>query len=160
MPQVTHSEFGFRAWRLVDSALPNVFKRGKYPGVFPPISVTLRLNTVLEPHSNRLFDANAIPDEVIFVEHRAALRHAADHAPFNMSKLTPRCPHSRRNQLKLPSDFEGCACDVSARVRDIIGNFRFRAQLQAKPKREAIDIISIERDAEGQLDGSTKQGEK
>ncbi len=124
MDQATQNRIVSFIWGIADDVLRDLFKRGKYPDVILPMCVLRRMDAVLEPTKRAVLDTKQMLDDARITEQRAALADAAGQAFYNTSRFTLRDLKSRGSHQQL----------------------RTLAEISA-------DILAIEKEAEGLLDG-------
>ena len=138
MDQATHNKIVSFIWGIADDVLRDLFKRGKYPDVILPMCVIRRMDAVLEPSKQQVLATKTMLDEARITEQRAALCDAAGQAFCNTSKFTLRDLKSRGSQQQLLADFEPQPLRTLEEI--------------------SADILAIEEEAEGLLDGLLKGG--
>ena len=141
MDQATHNRIVSFIWGIADDVLRDLFKRGKYPDVILPMFVIRRMDAVLEPTKQAVLDTKKMLDKSGITEQHAALADAAGQAFYNTSRFTLRDLKSRGSQQQLLADFEDYLNGFSPNVQDILDNFKFRNQLTALSKADAIGTL-------------------
>lgn len=127
-------------WNIADDVLRDVYSRGKYRDIILPMTVIRRLDAVLEPTKaavlarKRELDGLGLPAAA----QEQALDAAAGQAFHNASAFTLRQLLARPNPAAQRADFEHYLDGFSKDVRDIVGQFGFRAQL---PKLESTGTL-------------------
>ena len=71
-------------WGIADDVLRDVYVRGKYRDVILPMTVTRRLDAVLEPTKQSVLDMKTQLDASGITNQDAALRQAARQAFYNI----------------------------------------------------------------------------
>ena len=77
-------------WGIADDVLRNLYERGKYRDVIPPMTVLRRLDAVLECSKQAVLDMKTALAKAGVVEQDPALRQAAGQAFYNTSRFTMR----------------------------------------------------------------------
>jgi type I restriction enzyme M protein len=113
-------------WGIADDVLRDLYVRGKYRDVILPMTVLLRLDSLLEPTKQAVLAMKTSLDQAGIVHQDQALRQAAGQAFYNTSKFTLRDLKARASQQQLKADFEAYLDGFSPNVQDILDNFEFR----------------------------------
>ncbi len=179
MDQATHNKIVSFIWGIADDVLRDLFRRGKYPDVILPMCVIRRMDAVLEPTKKHVLEAKKMLDDAQITEQRAALCDTSGQAFYNTSKFTLRGLTSRGSHQQLLADFEDYLNGFSPISREVLPytpdawiniaatkvghevSFT-RHFYKPKPLRTlaeiSADILAIEMEAEGLLDGLLVQG--
>ncbi|MFZ4625619.1 MAG: type I restriction-modification system subunit M N-terminal domain-containing protein, partial [Rhodoferax sp.] len=123
MDPTTSNKIVSFVWGIADDVLRDLFKRGKYPDVILPMCVIRRMDAVLEPTKQAVFDTKKMLDTAGITEQKAVLCNTAGQAFYNTSRFTLRDLKSRGSQQQLLADFEDYLNGFSQNVQDIIENF-------------------------------------
>ena len=173
MDQATHNKIVSFIWGIADDVLRDLFKRGKYPDVILPMCVVRRMDAVLEPTKKNVLAAKQMLDEARITEQRAALCDAAGQAFYNTSKFTLRDAEQvplledggieafmRREVLPYTADawIKEDATKIGYEV-SFTRHF-YKPQPLRTLEEISADILAIEKEAEGLLDGLLKVGAK
>ena len=137
-------------WGIADDVLRDLYVRGKYRDVILPMTVLLRLDTILEPSKSKVLEMRDNLDRVGVVNQEAALRDAAGLPFYNTSKFSLKDLRNRGSQPQLKADFEDWLDGFSSDVQDILDNFEFRNQVPRLSKADALGAL-IEKFLDPQL---------
>ncbi len=90
MNQSVHNKLVSFIWSIADDCLRDVFVRGKYRDVILPMVVLRRLDALLEPTKQDVFDELAFQrDEAGFTDlDESGLKDASGYVFYNTSKWT------------------------------------------------------------------------
>ena len=113
-------------WGIADDVLRDVYVRGKYRDVILPMTVTRRLDAVLEPTRDAVLETKQKLDEAGIVNQDVPLRNASGQAFYNTSDIRLRDLTSRGRRQQLQADFEAYLDGFSPNVRDVLERFEFR----------------------------------
>ena len=116
-------------WGVADDYLRDLYVRGKYRDVILPMTVLRRLDAVLEPTKEKVLEEKKWLDEAGISEQAGVLEQAAGQAFYNTSPFQLRDLTSRATQQQLRDDFNAYLDGFSPNVRDILGKFEFRNQI-------------------------------
>ncbi len=128
-------------WGIADDVLRDLYVRGKYRDVILPMTVLRRLDAVLEPTKQSVFDMRTSLDRAKIVHQDQALRQAAVQGFYNTSKFTLRDLRARASQQQLKADFEAYLDGFSPNVQEILDNFEFRNQIPRLSKADALATL-------------------
>ena len=173
MDQATHNKIVSFIWGIADDVLRDLFKRGKYPDVILPMCVVRRMDAVLEPTKKNVLAAKQMLDEARITEQRAALCDAAGQAFYNTSKFTLRDAEQvplledggieafMRREV-LPYTPDAWIKEDATKIGYEVSFTRHFYKPQSLRTLEEIsaDILAIEKEAEGLLDGLLEAGAK
>ena len=173
MDQATHNKIVSFIWGIADDVLRDLFKRGKYPDVILPMCVVRRMDAVLEPTKKNVLAAKQMLDEARITEQRAALCDAAGQAFYNTSKFTLRDAEQvplleyggieafMRREV-LPYTADAWIKEDATKIGYEVSFTRHFYKPQSLRTLEEIsaDILAIEKEAEGLLDGLLEAGAK
>ena len=137
-------------WGIADDVLRDLYVRGKYRDVILPMTVLLRLDTILEPNKSKILEMRDNLDKAGVVNQEAALRDAAGLPFYNTSRFSLRDLRNRGSQQQLKADFEDWLDGFSSNVQDILDNFEFRNQVPRLSKADALGAL-IEKFLDPQL---------
>ena len=93
-------------WGIADDVLRDLYVRGKYRDVILPMTVLLRLDTLLEPTKSSVLAMRDTLDKAGIVNQEAALRDAAGLPFYNTSRFSLNDLRNRGSQQQLKADFE------------------------------------------------------
>src|SRR4051812_20919530 len=85
MDSATHNAIVNFVWGIADDVLRDLYLRGKYRDVIPPMTILRRLDAVPGPTEEAVLDMKAALDRAGITNRDPALRHAAGHAFDNTS---------------------------------------------------------------------------
>ncbi|MDA4133546.1 MAG: type I restriction-modification system subunit M N-terminal domain-containing protein, partial [Thaumarchaeota archaeon] len=137
-------------WGIADDVLRDLYVRGKYRDVILPMTVLLRLDTILEPTKSKVLEMRDNLDKAGVVNQEAALRDAASLPFYNTSKFSLKDLRNRGSQQQLKADFEDWLDGFSSNVQDILENFEFRNQVPRLSRADALGTL-IEKFLDPQL---------
>ncbi|WPV69202.1 class I SAM-dependent DNA methyltransferase [Chitinophaga sp. LS1] len=134
MNQSVHNKLVSFIWSVADDCLRDVYNRGKYRDVILPMVVLRRLDALLEPTKQKVWDEMSFQrDEAGFTEwDEAGLREASGYVFYNTSEWTlQRLKDTASNsQQLLIGNFEDYLNGFSQNVKEIIDNFKLRTQIR------------------------------
>jgi type I restriction enzyme M protein len=125
-------------WGIADDVLRDLYVRGKYRDVILPMVVLRRLDAVLEPTKQAVFDMKAALDKAGITNQDEPLRQAAGQAFYNTSPFSLRDLRARANQQQLRADFEAYLDGFSPNVQEILDSFEFRNQIPRLSRADAL----------------------
>ena len=146
MNQSVHNKLVSFIWSIADDCLRDVYVRGKYRDVILPMVVLRRLDALLEPSKQAVFDELSFQrDEAGFTEwDESGLKDASGFVFYNTSKWT-------LNQLKntatnssqiLETNFEDYLNGFSPNVKEIIDKFNLRYQIKRMASNDVLlDVL-------------------
>lgn len=127
MDSTQHGQIVSFIWRIADDILRDVFVRGKYRDVILPMTVIRRLDAVLEPTKQVVFERQQWALQAGITNTDAILKAAAGHPFYNTSQFT------LRSLLNSPTNLQANFIDYldgfSPNVRAILEQFEFRHQI-------------------------------
>ena len=119
-------------WGIADDVLRDVYVRGKYRDVILPMTVTRRLDAVLEPTKDAVLSMKKNLDAAGVANQDAALRQASGEAFYNTSPFRLRDLTYRAQQQRLRVDFEAYLDGFSSNVQEVLDKFKF-SQTRYRP---------------------------
>src|SRR5690606_35000186 len=129
-------------WSVADDCLRDVYSRGKYRDVILPMVVLRRLDALLEPTKQDVWNEMSFQrDEAGFTEwDEAGLREASGYVFYNTSEWTlQRLKDTATNsQQLLIGNFEDYLNGFSQNVKEIIDNFKLRAQIRHMAAKDVL----------------------
>ncbi|MEI6309685.1 MAG: class I SAM-dependent DNA methyltransferase [bacterium] len=128
-------------WGIADDVLRDLYVRGKYRDVILPMTVLRRLDIMLEPTKQAVFDMKTSLDANGIVHQDQALRLASGQAFYNTSQFTLRDLKNRASQQQLRADFEDYLDGYSPNVQEILESFEFRNQIPRLSKADALGTL-------------------
>ena len=131
-------------WNTADSILRGVFVRGKFRDVILPMTVIRRLDAVLEPTKQKVLEEKKFLDKAGITDQEGPLREAAGQQFYNASPFTLRTLLNANSPQQLKDDFNAYLDGFSSNVKEIIGRFQFRLQLETLTNYQALHPL-IER---------------
>ncbi|GAA3939076.1 N-6 DNA methylase [Chitinophaga oryziterrae] len=146
MNQSVHNKLVSFIWSVADDCLRDVYNRGKYRDVILPMVVLRRLDALLEPTKQDVWDEMSFQrDEAGFTEwDEAGLREASGYVFYNTSEWTlQRLKDTATNsQQLLIGNFEDYLNGFSQNVKEIIDNFKLRAQIRHMAVKDVLlDVL-------------------
>ena len=105
-------------WNIADDVLRDVYVRGKYRDVMLPMTVTRRLDALLEPTKQAVLKLDKQLDGAGIANKRDALCQGSGNAFYNVSPFTLRDLRARAKQ-QLKADFEAYLDGFSPNVQEI-----------------------------------------
>ncbi|SFE10110.1 type I restriction enzyme M protein [Chitinophaga sp. CF118] len=146
MNQSVHNKLVSFIWSVADDCLRDVYNRGKYRDVILPMVVLRRLDALLEPTKQEVWDEMSFQrDEAGFTEwDEAGLREASGYVFYNTSEWTlQRLKDTATNsQQLLIGNFEDYLNGFSQNVKEIIDNFKLRAQIRHMATKDVLlDVL-------------------
>jgi len=128
-------------WGIADDILRDLYVRGKYRDVILPMTVLLRLDTILESTKAQVLAMRDNLDKAGVINQESALREAAGLPFYNTSKYSLRDLKNRGSQQQLKADFVDWLDGFSSNVQDILENFEFRNQVPRLSKADALGAL-------------------
>lgn len=146
MNQSVHNKLVSFIWSVADDCLRDVYNRGKYRDVILPMVVLRRLDALLEPTKQEVWNEMSFQrDEAGFIEFDGAgLRDASGYVFYNTSEWTlQRLKDTATNsQQLLTGNFEDYLNGFSQNVKEIIDNFKLRAQIRHMAVKDVLlDVL-------------------
>ncbi|PWV49570.1 class I SAM-dependent DNA methyltransferase [Chitinophaga sp. S165] len=146
MNQSVHNKLVSFIWSVADDCLRDVYNRGKYRDVILPMVVLRRLDALLEPTKQEVWNEMSFQrDEAGFTEwDEAGLREASGYVFYNTSEWTlQRLKDTATNsQQLLIGNFEDYLNGFSQNVKEIIDNFKLRAQIRHMAVKDVLlDVL-------------------
>lgn len=142
MNTASHNKLVSFIWSIADDVLRDVYVRGKYRDVILPMVILRRLDTLLEPTKDAVLDELAFQrDEAGFTEwDETGLRDASGYVFYNISKWTLKKLHdtATNSQQILQSNFEEYLDGFSSNVKEIIGKFNLKTQIQHMANKDVL----------------------
>src|SRR5260370_26933522 len=114
-------------WGIADDVLRDVYVRGKYRDVILPMSVSCRLDCLLEQTQDAVLTMKLRLDKAKIGNQHAPLCQAAGQAFYNTSAFTLKRLLDSPKQLK--ANFGAYLDGFSPNVQEILDKFKFRNQL-------------------------------
>jgi len=146
MNQSVHNKLVSFIWSVADDCLRDVYNRGKYRDVILPMVVLRRLDALLEPTKQAVWNEMSFQrDEAGFKEwDEAGLREASGYVFYNTSDWTLQSikeTATNSHQL-LVGNFEEYLNGFSINVKDIIESFKLRAQVRHMAAKDVLlDVL-------------------
>ena len=128
-------------WGIADDVLRDVYVRGKYRDVILPMTVIRRLDAVLEPTKDAMFNMKKQLDAAGITNQDQALRQASGEAFYNTSPLRLRDLTSRGQSQRLRADFEAYLDGFSPNVQEVLDKFKFRNQIPTLVDADALGFL-------------------
>lgn len=127
MNHVQHNQIVNFIWSIADDVLRDVYTRGKYRDIILPFTVLRRLDALLEPTKEQVFEMHQKLNELKIDNQAPQLRKVSgfpfyNTSPFTFKKLLGEPGNIRQN---LDNYLDG----FSSNVQDIISKFKLRNQL-------------------------------
>jgi len=127
MNHVQHNQIVNFIWSIADDVLRDVYTRGKYRDIVLPFTVLRRLDALLEPTKEQVFEMHQKLNELKIDNQAPQLRKVSgfpfyNTSPFTFKKLLGEPGNIRQN---LENYLDG----FSSNVQDIISKFKLRNQL-------------------------------
>ena len=146
MNHTVHNKLVSFIWGIADDCLRDVYVRGKYRDVILPMVVLRRLDTLLEPTKE------AVLNEVTFQKTEMdavelddqPLQQASGYVFYNTSKwtLNKLKATATNNQSILLANFEDYLAGFSDNVKEIIGKFSLKRQIQHMASKDVLlDVL-------------------
>jgi len=134
-----HGQIVSFIWRIADDVLRDVFVRGKYRDVILPMTVIRRLDAVLEPTREAVFERQELAESMGLKNPDQMLKAASGHPFYNTSAFTLR---SLLNSPKnLQANFIAYLDGFSPNVIEILEQFEFRNQIPKLAKEDRIGLL-------------------
>lgn len=127
MDSTQHGQIVLFIWRIADDILRDVFVRGKYRDVILPMTVIRRLDAVLEPTRQAVYDQQDLAREMGISHPDQMLKVAAGHPFYNTSPFTLKS--LLNSPTNLQANFTAYLDGFSPNVIAILEQFEFRHQL-------------------------------
>jgi len=146
MNQSVHNKLVSFIWSVADDCLRDVYNRGKYRDVILPMVVLRRLDALLEPTKQAVWNEMSFQrDEAGFKEwDEAGLREASGYVFYNTSDWTLQSlkETATNSQQLLVGNFEEYLNGFSANVKEIIESFKLRAQVRHMATKDVLlDVL-------------------
>src|SRR5260370_24694455 len=127
MDHAQHSAIVNFIWGIADDVLRDVYVRGKYRDVILPMTVSRRLDCLLEQTQDAVLTMKLRLDKAKIGNQHAPLCQAAGQAFYNTSAFTLKRLLDSPKQLK--ANFGAYLDGFSPNVQEILDKFKFRNQL-------------------------------
>lgn len=146
MNQSLHNKLISFIWSIADDCLRDVYVRGKYRDVILPMVVLRRLDALLEPTKEAVFEEMAFQrDEAGFTEwDETGLREASGYVFYNTSDWTLQRLYdtATNSQQILQANFEDYLNGFSPNVKEIIDKFKLRSQVRHMASKDVLlDVL-------------------
>lgn len=146
MDSSVHNKLVSFIWSIADDCLRDVYVRGKYRDVILPMVVLRRLDTLLEPTKQAVWEEMAFQkDEAGFTEwDEEGLRDASKYVFYNTSEWTLQRLHdtATNSQQILQTNFEDYLNGYSPNVKEIIDKFKLKSQIKHMASKDVLlDVL-------------------
>jgi type I restriction enzyme M protein len=146
MDSTVHNKLVSFIWSIADDCLRDVYVRGKYRDVILPMVVLRRLDTLLEPTKQAVWEEMAFQkDEAGFTEwDEEGLRDSSGYVFYNTSEWTLQRLHdtATNSQQILQTNFEDYLNGYSPNVKEIINKFKLKSQIKHMASKDVLlDVL-------------------
>lgn len=146
MNKSSHNKLVSFIWSIADDCLRDVYVRGKYRDVILPMIVLRRLDALLEPTKDDVMEELAFQrDDAKFTEwDENGLKQASGYVFYNTSKWTLQSlKDTATNSTQiLQANFEDYLNGFSPNVKEIIGKFKLRSQVNHMANKDVLlDVL-------------------
>ncbi|WP_298527865.1 class I SAM-dependent DNA methyltransferase [uncultured Christiangramia sp.] len=142
MTQQVHNKLVSFIWSIADDCLRDVYNRGKYRDVILPMIVLRRLDALLEPTKDAVFEEMKFQKEELEVTEwdSRGLEDVTGYVFYNTSKWTLQKLHdtASNSQQILQANFEDYLSGFSPNVKEIVSKFHLRAQVKKMADKDIL----------------------
>lgn len=128
-------------WGIADDCLRDVYVRGKYRDVILPMTVSRRLDAMLEGTKKTVLTMKEQLDAAHIDNQWPALCNAAGQAFCNASPFLLKDLTSRGKKQTLEADFKAYLDGFSPNVQEILDKFKFRDQIRTMVDADILGAV-------------------